>query len=419
VEQSPVVFVTVGMGRWPFDRLLSAVSRLPTDFRVFVQSGTSSVDTGHEQQPFLSFAETLERIAQADVIITHGGNTVRLVQRLGKIPIVVAREAARGEMPNDHQVVFVRSEVDAGRIIAASGDSPDLAEALARHQRSVESMSLALQSLPPVDVARLPERIDSVLNGAGVGGYAVPELIANHPLRRYRWAWGYLAGRHGRHLELGLGDGTFVRQLVSHSDLNVVGIDPHPDYVRAVREGCPTMKVVRTDALPFADCVFDSATLMDTLEHVRDEHRTLRELHRVLKPGGLLLVTVPGRHLLSGLDPDNAKFHHPRLHAAVYRLRFGSRRYRKRFVDNSDGLRGDMAWSRTIHTNYEPSDLMDLLRETGFRPFARDGSNLFWRLLQVPQLVAPARLAALLERPIRWDADHFHQANVFVAAERR
>jgi len=103
----------------------------------------------------------------------------------------------------------------------------------------------------------------------------------------------------------------------------------------------------------------------------------------------------------------------------VYRLRFGSRRYRKRFVDNSDGLRGDMAWSRTIHTNYEPSDLMDLLRETGFRPFARDGSNLFWRLLQVPQLVAPARLAALLERPIRWDADHFHQANVFVAAERR
>ena len=37
------IVVTVGMGRWPFDRLVTAAGRLAADHDVFVQTGTSSV----------------------------------------------------------------------------------------------------------------------------------------------------------------------------------------------------------------------------------------------------------------------------------------------------------------------------------------------------------------------------------------
>ena len=81
------VFVTVGMGPWPFDRLVRAVAPVCTEHDVFVQTGTSSVAPPGPHQAFLSPAETLRRIRDADVVVTHGGNTVRLAQRAGKVPI--------------------------------------------------------------------------------------------------------------------------------------------------------------------------------------------------------------------------------------------------------------------------------------------------------------------------------------------
>lgn len=47
-------------------------------------------------------------------------------------------------------------------------------------------------------------------------------------------------------------------------------------------------------ALPFADSVFDIVTSIDVLYHARvDEERAVREMRRVLKPGGWLIVHVP------------------------------------------------------------------------------------------------------------------------------
>src|SRR5919112_301727 len=112
-----VVFVTVGIGPWPFDRLLGALPQVCARHDVFVQTGTSTLTPPCPSAPFLGYEETQRRIASADVVVTHAGNTVRLVQRQGKVPIAVAREAGRGEMRNDHQVAFLRSEVAAGRVV--------------------------------------------------------------------------------------------------------------------------------------------------------------------------------------------------------------------------------------------------------------------------------------------------------------
>jgi SAM-dependent methyltransferase/UDP-N-acetylglucosamine transferase subunit ALG13 len=408
------VFVTVGMGPWPFDRLIRAVAPVCTEHDVFVQTGTSSVAPPCPYQRFLGPAETLRRIRDADVVVTHGGNTVRLAQRAGKVPVAVAREAARGEMRNDHQVAYLAGERANGRVRVLAGDEPALAAAVADHPAVQDRMLAAAAALPPpVDPDRLAEALDAALAPAG-------GPFDRHPLARYRWAWAQLAARTGRHLDLGVGDGAFTTALRRDTKLDVVAVDAHPDYLRDLRAADPRIPLAQVGTgLPFATGAFDSVSALDVLEHVADEASTLAELHRVLRPGGLLVLTVPARHAFSVLDPDGAKLGIPRLHRAVYESRFGRAEYERRFVDAADGLRGDMAWDRPEHTNYRATDLLGALAAAGFEPTARDGAGLYWRLLQVPALLLPGRLARLLDAPQRLDARLFHRANLFLTATRR
>jgi len=408
------VFVTVGMGPWPFDRLVRAVSPLCSEHDVFVQTGTSPVVPPCPYERFLGPAETLRRITDADVVVTHGGNTVRLAQRAGKVPIAVAREAARGEMRNDHQVAYLATELAGGRIRVLTGDRPALATAVADHPAVQSRMLAAAAPLPPpADPVRMVESLDAALWPAG-------GPFDRHPLARYRWAWAQLAARTGRHLDLGVGDGTFTVALHRETKLDVVAVDAHADYLHELHAAEPHLPLGRVGtALPFASGAFDSVSGLDVLEHVADEAGTLAELHRVLRPGGLLVLTVPARHAFSVLDPDNAKLTLPRLHRAVYQRRFGRAEYERRFIDAANGLRGDMAWDRPEHTNYRATELLAALSAVGFEPTARDGAGLYWRLVQVPALLLPRRLAPLLDAPQRLDARLFHRANLFLTATRR
>jgi hypothetical protein len=146
------IVVTVGMGRWPFDRLVAAAGALAADHDVFVQSGTSTVDPGCPAAGFVGPSELAERMAVADVVVTHAGNTVRTVQRLGRVPICVAREAARGEMGNDHQVHYLRAEERTGRAIGVWGDLGDLPAAVAGHATRQAEL-IATRPLPaPADL---------------------------------------------------------------------------------------------------------------------------------------------------------------------------------------------------------------------------------------------------------------------------
>jgi hypothetical protein len=147
------VVVTVGMGRWPFDRLVAAAGVLAAgDHDVFVQTGTSTVDPGCPSAPYVSPSELTERMAAADVVVTHAGNTVRTVQRLGKVPICVAREAVLGEMGNDHQVHYLRTEERTGRAIGVWGDLAGLPAAVSDHAARQAEL-IATRPLPgPADL---------------------------------------------------------------------------------------------------------------------------------------------------------------------------------------------------------------------------------------------------------------------------
>ena len=61
-----------------------------------------------------------------------------------------------------------------------------------------------------------------------------------------------------------------------------------------VQEG-GSLETVTADArsLPFDDATFDVVIAAEVLEHIHEDRGALRELHRVLRPGGLIAVTVP------------------------------------------------------------------------------------------------------------------------------
>jgi len=97
-----------------------------------------------------------------------------------------------------------------------------------------------------------------------------------------------------RVLEAGCGTGFVLRQLVEVCrDGEVVGMDLFPEAVAFAsrRAGC---RVLAGDVLDPPELgQFDLVGMFDVLEHLPDDRAILRGLHQLLKPGGVLLLTVP------------------------------------------------------------------------------------------------------------------------------
>ena len=252
----------------------------------------------------------------------------------------------------------------------------------------------------------------------------------DHPLTRYEWAWDELAGSPGPHLDVGCNAGALVAALHRCRDRTVVGVDVNRALLEMLRSHEPGALAVRVgprDPLPFADGTFATATLLDVAEHVPDEHALLREVARVLAPGGRLYLSVPAAHVFSVMDPDNLKLRWPALHRAVWRLRRGRRAQQREAAAQHavPGMIGDVAVERDEHTNFRPEVIVAALEGAGLRVVAQEGSGLFFRWLQIPALVLPGAAGRTAERLMIADAHRFagppgrgirRRANLFVTA---
>jgi len=111
-------------------------------------------------------------------------------------------------------------------------------------------------------------------------------------------------------LDMGCGTGGTLDILREFGE--PVGIDLEPIALAASRErGHRRLVLGSGTALPFASGCFDAALALDVLEHIPDDAAAAREMARVLRPGGLALVTVPAYAFLwSGHDV--ALFHQRR-----------------------------------------------------------------------------------------------------------
>jgi SAM-dependent methyltransferase len=99
-------------------------------------------------------------------------------------------------------------------------------------------------------------------------------------------------GPGARLLDAGCGSGRTLDELARFG--RVAGVDISPVAVAAARaRGHRNVRVAAIEALPFADASFDVVTCLDVIEHTPDDRTSLRELLRVTRAGGVLIVTVP------------------------------------------------------------------------------------------------------------------------------
>lgn len=92
-------------------------------------------------------------------------------------------------------------------------------------------------------------------------------------------------------LDVGCGEGRFCRMLGQHG-LKVTGIDPTPKLISAARDRDPEGKYIEAGAedLPFEDGSFDLVISYLSLIDIPDFKASIREMARVLSPGGVLLI---------------------------------------------------------------------------------------------------------------------------------
>jgi len=103
-------------------------------------------------------------------------------------------------------------------------------------------------------------------------------------------------------LDIGCADGTNTEHIhKAFPNLTIVGIDYYEKAINYAKETKPKIKFVTADAheLPFRSNYFDTVTAIEVLEHLHKPQKALKEIYRVLKPGGYLVI---------GQDTDSLLF---------------------------------------------------------------------------------------------------------------
>jgi len=104
-------------------------------------------------------------------------------------------------------------------------------------------------------------------------------------------------------LDVGCGTGANLKMLARYG--HAEGVDIAEQAVAFCRErGLDGVKLGAIEQLPYDDESFDIVTALDVIEHLDDDVAGLREIHRVLRPGGYVLVFVPAFMFLWGVQDD-------------------------------------------------------------------------------------------------------------------
>lgn len=133
------------------------------------------------------------------------------------------------------------------------------------------------------------------------------KITSDNPIHQrlfkaYVIAAGYVSGSL---LEVGCGEGRGIEILLNHVD-QFTAVDKIKEVIDELQIKYPQASFRSMNIPPLGglnDNSFDSVVSFQVIEHIKDDHLFLREIHRVLKPGGLALLTTPNRKMSLTRNP--------------------------------------------------------------------------------------------------------------------
>jgi SAM-dependent methyltransferase len=144
-------------------------------------------------------------------------------------------------------------------------------------------------------------------------------------------------------LDCGAGTGLFAQEMAP--SCRVLVLDDHEESLRRLRERFPGEQVLQVSAqgIPLPDASVDALTALDVLEHIENDGAAVREFARVLKPGGVAVVTVPAGMALWS-DWDTALHHYRRYDRRQLQALFASSDWELIHVNYTNTLVYPIVW---------------------------------------------------------------------------
>ena len=204
-----------------------------------------------------------------------------------------------------------------------------------------------------------PERIDPARDMPG---------IVSHHKTKYLFALD-LIGR-GRVLDIGCGVG-YGSAVLEESDSLVVGIDVARDALEIARRTYAGDHVLFAqmdgECLAFDDACFDAIVCLEAIEHFNDPQRHLREVARVLKSGGLYVLSTPRPGM--GGHPDENPYHRHEFTKSELEVML-----QRHFGEVS--ILGQRRVQSSAHRALQKADMLGFRKLGYIRPLARKASKL-------------------------------------------
>jgi SAM-dependent methyltransferase len=173
----------------------------------------------------------------------------------------------------------------------------------------------------------------------------------------------------GSLLDVGCNVGAWLTHCTHlYSSARLAGVEINPLALAVAKKNVPSAELHHASAekMPFPDGSFDYVTCVEVLEHLPAELRpaAFREMRRVLRPGGRLILTVPHAGWFAWFDPNNVRLRLPRLYRWL--VREGRR----------DAVYTDFGREIEWHHHFTVSELKQLAGE-GWRTVAVGYGGLF------------------------------------------
>lgn len=106
-------------------------------------------------------------------------------------------------------------------------------------------------------------------------------------------------------LDVGCGTGTFEQIMLLYpnkSDINITGVDFSSKSIEVAKSKQIPKAVFlcgEAERLPFRDNSFDCCLLIEVVEHISDKESAIKELRRVLRTDGTLIITTPNKECVA------------------------------------------------------------------------------------------------------------------------